>query len=108
MLQRMQTQQAILITPSNLGFIDSLREDKRITSIAIRPKSNSMSKNPNALRVSDLLGTDAYTVEPWNGLHQLTFPAGNLEVVMTIQPDADILDIADSIIPHLESVVKSG
>ena len=104
----MQTQQAILIKPSNMGFMDSLREDKRITSLAIRPKSNSMSKNPNILRVSDLFGTNAYTIEPWNGLYQLTFPAGNLEVVVTIQPDADILDIADSIMLHLEGIVKSG
>lgn len=104
----MKGQQTILITESKPEFMEALRTDKRITSIVIRPKSILGLKSPNALKVSDLLENSTYTVDPWNSLHQLTFPIDNRELVVTIQPNADVMEIADLIMNHVKSIVESS
>jgi len=108
MQRRVKVQQAILITESKPGSIESLRTNKRITSIVIRPKSTPGSKNPNAFKVSDLLENGTYMVELWNSLYQLTFPVDNRELVVTIQPNADVMEIADLIMNHVEDIVESS
>jgi hypothetical protein len=87
--------------------MDSLRTDKRIVSVVIRCKSDFRSKNPNTLKISDLLGNCAYVVEPWNSMCQLTFLFGSREIVVTIQPEADIIEIADLAMNHLGNIMKS-
>jgi hypothetical protein len=101
-----KAQQVVLITKPELA--ESLRTDKRIVSIVTRPKSTIESKRPNAFTVSDLLSNGAYMIEFWNGLYQLTFQTDNRELVVTIQPHADLMEIADMIMNHLERIVESS
>ena len=101
----------VLITKSKPRFVDSLRTDKRIISIVTRPKSTLRSKTIdafNTFNIADLLGNGTYSVELWNSLYQLIFPGGNRELVVTIQPYADVMAVADLILSHLEEIMESG
>jgi hypothetical protein len=109
-------QEMILVQPEartdtiEQATVESLRTDERILSIVVISTRNTDREMPNErqptvseidgqekFQVSDLLSRVEYIVTDWKGLGQLSFMVGRHQIRATLQPDADIVEVASAI-----------
>jgi hypothetical protein len=68
----------------------------------------SSSGGQEKFHVTDLLSSLDYIATSWKGLHQLSFMTGQHQIRATLQPGADIVEVASIIGSHIETLVSSN
>ena len=90
-------QSIIVMSYGNAVFPDMPNERKPMTS-----------ELEEGFRVTDLMSNIEYAVMPWRGLRLLTFMHGLHQIRATVQPDADIVEVANFIVSRIENIVSSN
>lgn len=97
--------------------IESMRSDERILSIVVISHRNAVDTvmsdfehHPivSSFHVTDLLSNTCYTVTPRRDSRQISFTLGQREIVATLQPTADPVEVASFIGSHIETVASSN
>jgi hypothetical protein len=100
--------------------IESLRSDVSILSITVintgdavdREMSNHRQRiasvTDDEFHVTDLFSSIDYIVTSWKKFRQLSFMVGQHQIRATLQPDADIVEVASVIGSRIETIVSSN
>ena len=97
--------------------IESMRSDERILSIVVISHGSAVDTvvsdfehDPmvSSFHVTDLLSNICYTVTPWRDSRQLSFTLGQREIVATLQPTADPVEVASFLGSHIETIMSSN
>ena len=104
-------------------LIESMRLDENILSIVVARNGNefdmetsnsdhfpkkSSPDGQERFYATDLLSNNRYTVAPWKEFRQLSITLGRHEIIATVDPKADIVEIASCIGSHITDIVKSN
>ena len=102
--------------------IESIRRDENVLSIVVTSYGTAIdaetfnceqlhresTSERTQFCVTDLLSGTRYTVAPWKQLRQISFPSGREEIVVMVNPNADVVEIAGFVGEHMEAILRSN